>query len=122
VTTRAKLAAVDDDGRTRCTATSRRSGERCRNRPRIGTNVCRMHGGSAPQVQRSARQRLAAMVDPALDALVDVLESRQAFPADRVRAAVAILDRTGYHGRVGIDVEDAAAELEAVLAELAAEG
>lgn len=132
----AHLAAVtDEDGRARCTATSKRSGDRCRNAPRRGATVCRMHGGSAPQVVRSARQRLAAMVDPALDALHAIVTGESVIEyddkgrayvvgtadADRLRAATAILDRTGYHARLGLDVDAAAEELGALLDELAAE-
>lgn len=31
-----------------CTATSKRSGERCRNRPAIGRTLCHIHGGKTP--------------------------------------------------------------------------
>lgn len=42
----------------RCTATARRTGERCQN-PRIrGGDVCRTHGGAAPQVRAAAAARL----------------------------------------------------------------
>lgn len=43
---------------TRCTATARQTGERCRNRPVPGALVCRFHGGKAPQVRRAAARRL----------------------------------------------------------------
>lgn len=114
-----KLAAVYDPelGRRRCTA-SNRSGNRCKRAPVAGAVVCTMHGGAAPQVQRSARQRLAALVEPALDALATVLEDERADHSDRVRAATAVLDRTGYHARVGIDVSAVEDEVAAVLAEL----
>ncbi len=44
-----------------CTATSSRTGKRCRQRPIRGGTVCATHGGSAPQVQRKAAERLAQM-------------------------------------------------------------
>lgn len=52
---------------TRCTA-SKRNGERC-GMPRVtGATVCRMHGGSAPQVKRAGARRLAeSKVRQALD-------------------------------------------------------
>jgi hypothetical protein len=42
-----------------CTAHSKRSGERCRNASINGHHVCRLHGGSTPQVKRVAAQRVA---------------------------------------------------------------
>lgn len=42
----------------RCVAHSR-SGDRCKNRPIVGANVCRAHGGSAPQVKAAAARRAA---------------------------------------------------------------
>ena len=41
-----------------CKATSSRTGERCRNRPIRGGEVCSTHGGMAPQVQAKAAERL----------------------------------------------------------------
>jgi hypothetical protein len=41
-----------------CSATSKRTGERCRRTPRPGLNVCAIHGGSAPRAVRAARRRL----------------------------------------------------------------
>lgn len=46
-----------DDNR-RCTARSKRSGERCRKAAIRGGGVCAMHGGSAGQVRRAAQRRL----------------------------------------------------------------
>src|SRR5258705_13978791 len=64
-----KLAA----GR-QCTATNR-DGERCKRAPIVGGFVCEMHGGKIPAVRKSARERLLAMVDPALDALLRALQT-----------------------------------------------
>ena len=90
--------------RDRCTATNR-AGERCGRPPIRGGFVCALHGGRAPQVRRSARERLLAMVDPAIDALLRALKSGPACEvcgrsdADRdpvtVKAAQLVLDRVG---------------------------
>jgi hypothetical protein len=44
--------------RTRCTGTNRQ-GQPCGNPPVQGATVCRMHGGSAPQVKAAAARRVA---------------------------------------------------------------
>jgi hypothetical protein len=51
------------DPKRRCKAHSR-SGKQCGNAPIMGGMVCRMHGGSAPQVKRKAAERLADLIDP----------------------------------------------------------
>lgn len=40
-----------------CTATSKRSGERCKRRPVVDGTVCSMHGGKTPQVQKAIERR-----------------------------------------------------------------
>lgn len=47
------------DPSRRCTATSSRTGERCKRQAILGGTVCASHGGRAPQVQRAAARRLA---------------------------------------------------------------
>src|SRR4029079_2763634 len=76
----------------RCTAKAR-SGKRCRRAPIPGGRVCHMHGGAAPQVASSARERLALMGDPALGSLMRALRCRDMGAA--VRAARDVLDRNG---------------------------
>ena len=44
---------------SRCTATSKRSGNQCKRAPINGGTVCAMHGGKAPQVEAKAAERLA---------------------------------------------------------------
>jgi hypothetical protein len=41
----------------RCSAKSKQTGERCKQRPVPGGTVCRFHGGAAPQVQAKAEER-----------------------------------------------------------------
>ncbi len=45
--------------RERCSATAKRTGERCRRWPMPGARVCVMHGGAASQVKRAAERRVA---------------------------------------------------------------
>ena len=90
-----------------CTATSKQTGERCKRAPIVGGFVCDMHGGKIPAVRKSARERLLALVDPALDALLRALKTGPSCEhcgrsdSDRdpvvLRAAQLVLDRCGYH-------------------------
>lgn len=114
------MKAEDRDERRRCTAKSKSTGNRCGNYAIVGGNVCRMHGGSAPQVRIAARARLAALVDPAIDALTRTLAEENVIRTDdfgkphvlgpsfaeRIRAAEAILDRAGYPKRTEVDLTD----------------
>lgn len=133
-------AVYDEElDRVRCTANSKQSGERCRNRPTPGAVTCRFHGSAAPQVRASARRRLMAAVDPAVDALVEIVEGETAQwrclePPSEKRsgvwkrvgytqevkraAAEAILDRTGYPRRTELSHADGIAEISELLDEL----
>lgn len=78
----------------RCSATSRQTGEQCKNAPIQGGTVCRFHGGGAPSVKRKAALRLAALVDPAIATLGrEMVKAEKS--SDRQRAANSILDRAG---------------------------
>lgn len=77
-----------------CSATSRRSGERCKNAPIPGGTVCKFHGGGAPAVKQKAALRLAQLVDPAIATLGrEMVKAEKS--SDRQRAANSILDRAG---------------------------
>lgn len=108
--------------RPRCHAKAKSTGRSCRNAAIPGGRVCRIHGGSAPQVQRAARLRLAELVDPAIAALAKIVEDDPAAWVElspgvwkpvgvahevKVRAAEAILDRAGYPRRTDVNVTDA---------------
>ena len=90
---------------TPCTATTR-AGGRCSNPPIKGATVCRMHGGSAPQVQRKAAERIAEARDTALDALLRLIQSGD---VDAKVALDAVVKLTETHetleGRVSQRVE-----------------
>ena len=93
---------------SQCTATSKRSGQRCR-RLVVGGGVCAMHGGAAPQVAAAregrviaARARLAgdaaADVDPhgaLLAALTDADAVLQALKASVATGQMSGLDTFG---------------------------
>jgi len=91
-----------DDSR-RCTAhLTDGSGERCLKAAICGGTVCATHGGSAPQVKRSARERLLEAADPAAARLVRALESEDDRAA--IRAAQIILDRAGLHPTQAVEL------------------
>jgi hypothetical protein len=108
--------ALGETGR-RCTATSKSTGERCRKAPIKGGHVCQDHGGSAPQVRRTARERLQALVDPTMDALLRALgsappcEACGRSDADRdpvvIRAAQIVLNRCGFGPAATLTVTEA---------------
>lgn len=55
-----RLAVPPAEGKRRCTAKAKGSGNQCRRYAIAGGNVCRNHGGNAPQVKAAAERRLAA--------------------------------------------------------------
>jgi hypothetical protein len=90
------------DESRRCTAHSSQTGERCKKAAIKGGAVCASHGGRAPQVQRSAKERLAELVEPALKGLHKALRSGE-IPSI-VKAAQIVLDRTGFHPTQAMEV------------------
>jgi hypothetical protein len=71
-----------------------------------------MHGGSAPQVQRKAQERLLDMVDPALNTLLRACNDH-AEPALALKAAIDILDRNGLKAveKVELNVGESVADI-----------
>lgn len=78
-----------------CTAKSKQGNRLCKQHAIPGGTVCHYHGGGAPQVKAKARERLAALVDPAITTL-----GRLVSQSDNDHIALAaskdVLDRTGY--------------------------
>lgn len=79
----------------RCSAQSKQSGQRCRRFAIAGGRVCSIHGGKAPQVVRTAAERLAALVDPAL-AELSRLVRRADSDTIKLAAIKDVLDRAGF--------------------------
>lgn len=99
----------------RCHATSKGTGEQCKQVPVPGATVCKYHGGGAPQVRKKAQLRLIELIDPAITTLAREMATADS-SADRQRAANSILDRAGM-GRTTPDGEVAR---EALIARLTA--
>ena len=80
----------------RCTVHSKQTRHRCK-RPAIlgGSRVCYIHGGAAPQVRLAAKERLAELVDPAIDRLRELILQTE-FPSTAYAAVKDVLDRTGF--------------------------
>lgn len=78
----------------RCSA-HKKTGERCQNPARLGTNVCPKHGGNAPQVVAKAKVTMQMASQDAAKFLVGLFADPNAPYADRVRAARDLLDRAG---------------------------
>ena len=113
---------MDDSARNQCKATSR-AGSRCKLKAILGGTVCRMHGGAAPQVQQAAKDRLAALVGPAITALHGLLAAED--EKARLGAVKDVLDRNGFKPVDKIDLNATVSysklsddELEARIAEL----
>lgn len=84
-----------------CTAT-RRDGTPCTNFAINGAKVCRMHGGSAPQVRAAAQVRILMASDTAVAKLVKLLSSKD----ERVVLAAAkdLADRANLAGTQNVEI------------------
>lgn len=87
-----------------CTA-HKKNGARCRKYAINGSNVCRTHGGAAPQVKRAAALRLLMAADSVAGELVRIALSKTASDATKVQAIFGILDRAGLNPRQAVDVD-----------------
>lgn len=85
-----------------CTAHTR-TGKQCGNDAMKGTHVCRMHGGSAPQVRAAAMQRLLAAADPVAAELVR-LATRSDDEKIRLAACRDLLDRVAVASPKQIEI------------------
>jgi hypothetical protein len=114
------MSRVDRDlmhSQTLCSA-RRKNGSPCRNAPMAGTNVCRMHGGAAPQVRRRAQQRILEASDKAAFRLVEMMQDKSIPPAIQLAAARDLLDRAGIVGKQEFEVEVKLAKYEQVLIDI----
>lgn len=111
-------------GRTPCNGHTR-AGKPCGNPAMKGTTVCRMHGGSAPQVQAKAAERIAAARDDALSALNRLIISGKVDAKTALDAVVRLTETyetlegrvARREGRVVDERSDLDRDIEALLAE-----
>jgi hypothetical protein len=106
----------------RCLATSKSTGKPCAKKPIVGGFVCMKHGGAIPATREAARQRLRALVDPAIDALTRTISYAYTngcevcggldakMMAVVVKASQLVLDRCGYGPTKTLEVKPAADE------------
>lgn len=104
----------------RCSATSKQQGRQCIRYKTPGATVCYFHGSASAQVKAKTDRLFALAADRALEVLVDEMEAAIT-AGDRIRAAVAVLDRAGYGAlkRLEITTDALEQELEKVRLEVA---
>lgn len=84
---------VPYDERYRCTATSKRTRERCRSRAVPGSMVCKIHGGGSPQARQKAAWRLEEQrIQSELGRLVHELELDPRHPEEALLDTVNRMD------------------------------
>jgi hypothetical protein len=101
-----------------CTA-RKQNGEPCRARPARGANVCRVHGGSAPQVKAAAKRRLAQAADVLVQRLPAFALDGDTTDNVALQAIIAALDRGGLTAKQAIEIGVDPAPWEEVLSNLA---
>lgn len=107
---------LDPNATTRCVG-HKRDGERCKNASIKGGTVCRYHGGAAPQVQRSARERFNDLIDPMINIARDIAKEAaegKLSASDRIAFMKFVADRTGFVPGKQVNV-DGPAKWEGVL-------
>lgn len=100
-----------------CTARVAETGEPCGNYAIQGGTVCRMHGGSAPQTKQAAVTRMMELRLRAIGVIEGQIDDPALDPAVRQRAAVIVLDRTGFGPSSKIEHEHEVKPYERVIAE-----
>ena len=94
-----------DPSPRRCKAHSSRTGEPCKLPPVKGSNVCRSHGGAAPQVKRKARQRIEEAADRMARELLKMATDDNVADSVKLAAIRDALDRAGLAARTAVSVE-----------------
>jgi hypothetical protein len=80
------------------------AGKPCGRPPIRGGTVCPAHGNNKATRDAANRRLLQELVGPALAELRTVLTAPSTSDADKIRAAVAILDRTGFGPSARVEV------------------
>jgi hypothetical protein len=88
----------------KCKAKSKRTGAPCGSTPLAGMEVCRMHGGAAPQAKRKARERLEEAADRMARELLKMASDANVSESVRLAAIRDALSRAGVSERTAVDV------------------
>jgi hypothetical protein len=102
----------------KCTA-RKRNGEPCRAMAARGATVCRVHGGSAPQVKAAAKRRLEQALDAAAQRLLGFAFDEDVRDVIALAAVNGILDRGGLTAKQALEIGVDPAPWEEVLSNLA---
>ena len=94
-----------DPSPRRCKAHSSRTGEPCKLPPVKGSNVCRSHGGAAPQVKAKARQRIEDAADRMARELLKMATDDHVVDSVKLSAIRDALDRAGLAAKNAVEVE-----------------
>ena len=98
------MARKDDQGRRLCTAHTAKD-KPCRSPALIGATVCRMHGGSAPQVKEAAaRVKLEELIGPSLARLKQLVDDDDVPPQVHLGATKLVLEMTGFKAPTTVEV------------------
>ena len=89
----------------RCKAIGKRNGKRCGQHAIQGGTVCRIHGGSAPQVRQRALERILAAADPVASELIRLARKAES-EAVRRQACTDLLDRAGLKRVQSLELTD----------------
>jgi len=88
----------------RCCTARRQDGKPCGRWAIRGGNVCRVHGGAAPQVLARARERLTLAADAMARNLLGLADTADS-ESVRLAATNSALDRTGLGAKQSVDVD-----------------
>lgn len=103
----------------KCSA-HRQDGVDCQAQAIKGGTVCRVHGGSAPQVKQAAMIRLLEAIDPAAGELIRIALKGKTDQV-RVQAIKELFERAGFGEAKRIDITLTDDVLDAEIARLEAE-
>lgn len=86
-----------------CTA-RRTNGQPCSNFAITGANVCRTHGGAAPQVRAKAQVRILMASDLAASKLIELMSNPKVDDRVKLAAAKDLLDRANLAGTQNVQI------------------
>ena len=109
-------------GRTRCTANSKQTGLRCKNRVIAGARTCRFHGTAGTQARAAATRRMLDLMDPLLVRLHQIATNPEAADRDVIRIWENLCDRFGWPRGVEVNADEVRTAIEQRLAELDDDG